>query len=260
MLDAGQLETFERDGYVALGLVVDPQERSELLAAERRLRPVDGYGTSPGLIVMDQLAHVSAAVRRFCCDGAHLDAVVQILGPNVALTHNQFVVKLPGAGASASEIPLHQDDGYGLLDPPHDVTVWVALTDATSDNGCLVLAPGSHHGGLIDHHVSARNPAFREAEADATVELELEAGHAVAFSGLLLHGSGDNTTDHERVGLFARYCVPTARMVTEGGKPVLDDGHSWMVRGEAPVSTWRSVNAKFDDEGRRQGGNHERTG
>jgi hypothetical protein len=49
-------------------------------------------------------------------------------------------------------------------------------------------------------------------------------------------------------------------MMTEGGKPVLDDGHSWMVRGEAPTSTWRSVNTKYDDEGRRRGGNDERTG
>jgi hypothetical protein len=260
MLDPSQLDAYRRDGYVELGRVVDREQCSELLAAERRLRPSDGYGSSPGLIVMDQLAHISAPVRRFCCDGDHLDAVVQILGPDVALTHNQFVVKLPGGAVSASEIPLHQDDGYGLLDPPHDVTVWVALTDATSANGCLVLVPGSHHAGLADHRVSARNPAFREVEADATVELELAAGHAVAFSGLLLHGSGDNTTDRERVGLFARYCAPTARMMTEGGKPVLDDGHSWMVRGEAPVSTWRSANTKYGDQGRRQGGNDEWTG
>ena len=91
------------------------------------------------------------------------------------------------------------------------------------------------------------------------VALELPAGHGVAFSGLLLHGSGDNTSDRERVAIFARYCVPTARMMTEGGKPVLDDGHSWMVRGEAPVSTWRSVNTKYDEEGRRKGGNDERS-
>jgi ectoine hydroxylase-related dioxygenase (phytanoyl-CoA dioxygenase family) len=259
MLDSTQLESFERDGYVVLGTVLDSDERAELIAAERRLRPSDGYGTSPGLIVMDQLAHVSSAVRRFCCDGRHLDAVVQLLGPDVALTHNQFVVKLPGKGIAASEIPLHQDDGYGLLDPPDDLTVWVALTDAAAVNGCLVLAPGSHHGGLVEHMIAASNPAFREARADDIMPLELAAGEAVAFSGLLLHGSGDNLSDVERVGLFARYCTPTARMMTEAGKPVLDDGNSWMVRGEAPLSTWRSANTKYADESRRAGGNDERS-
>jgi len=249
MLDGDQLDAYRTDGYVVLGPVLDAHEREKLIMAERQLRPADGYGSSSGLIVMDQLAHVSAAVRRFCCEGRHLEAVVQILGPDVALTHNQFVVKLPGMGATASEIPLHQDDGYGLLDPPHDVTVWVALTDATTANGCLVLVPGSHRAGLVEHVISARNPAFREASADGSVELELAAGEAVAFSGLLLHGSGDNGTTAERVGLFARYCLPTARMMAEGGRAVLDDGSSWMVRGEAPLSTWRSANSRYNDQG-----------
>jgi hypothetical protein len=39
MLDSTQLESFERDGYVVLGTVLDSDERAELIAAERRLRP-----------------------------------------------------------------------------------------------------------------------------------------------------------------------------------------------------------------------------
>lgn len=245
MLGQTQIDRYHDEGYVVLGEILDEHERGNLIAAERRLRPADGYGSSAALIVMDQLAHVCAPVRQFCCGGRHLDAVEQLLGPDVVLTHNQFVVKLPSADERASEIPLHQDDGYGLLDPPLDVTVWVALADTTTDNGCLVVAPGSHRHGLVSHRVSTENPAFREAPATTTVALELAAGEAVAFSGLLLHGSGDNHTSSERPALFARYCVPTARMMTEGGRPVLDDGHSWMVRGEAPLSTWRSANSKY---------------
>lgn len=242
-----RIRAFARDGFVVLGPVLAPSECEQLIAEERRLRPDDGYGRSSGLVVMDQLEHVSPLVRRFCCDGAHLDAVAQLLGPDIALTHNQFVTKLPQSGASASAIPLHQDDGYGTLDPPDDITVWVALTDTTRDNGCLVVAPGSHVDGIVEHRVAAHNPAFREASSVDVVPLELAAGEAVAFSGLLLHGSGDNTTAEERVALFARYCRPDVVMVTEAGKPVLDDGHSWMVRGAAPLSTWRSANAKFTD-------------
>lgn len=246
-LDDAGVQAFTDAGYVVLGRVLDPEECEQLIAEERRLRPGGGYGRSTGLVVMDQLEHVSPRVRRFCCDGAHLDAVERLLGPDVALTHNQFVTKLPRSGADASAIPLHQDDGYGTLDPPDDVTVWVALTDTTRENGCLVVAPGSHRGGIVEHRASAHNPAFREAGAVDVVPLELAAGEAVVFSGLLLHGSGDNTTDDERVALFARYCRPDVIMVTEAGKPVLQDGHSWMVRGAAPLSVWRSANAKFTD-------------
>lgn len=244
-LDTEQLADYHRNGFVVLGRVLGDHDRLALLDAERRLRSDDGYGASPGLVVMDQLAHVSADVRRFCVDGDHLDAVEQILGPDVALTHNQFVTKLPGAAPRGSEIPLHQDDGYGTLDPPDDLTVWVALTDTNSDNGCLVVAPRSHLDGLVEHQVSAHNPAFREAAGADLVPLELAAGEAVAFSGLLLHGSGDNTTDDERVALFARYCRPDVVMLTGTRRPVLEDGHSWMVRGEAPLSTWHSANEIF---------------
>ena len=246
-LASDQLAHWERDGYVLIGEILSPTECAELVAEEQRLRPPGGYGTSPGLVVIDQLSHVSTLVREFCCRGRHLDVVEQLLGEAVTLTHNQFVTKLSAPGDHASEIPLHQDDGYGTLDPPEDVTVWVALTDTTTDNGCLVVAPGSHRDGFVEHRVASHNAAFREATATATEPLELPAGHAVAFSGLLLHGSGDNRTDAERVALFARYCRPHLVMVTEGGRPVLDDGHSWMVRGEAPMSTWRSANTKFTE-------------
>jgi ectoine hydroxylase-related dioxygenase (phytanoyl-CoA dioxygenase family) len=247
MIDIGeaQIEAYRRDGFVVLGAVVDADERAELIAEEGRLRTPERYGTSAGLVVMDQLEHVSAAVRRFCCAGAHLDAVEILLGPDVALTHNQFIVKLPGAAGGTSDIPLHQDNGYGTLDPPDDITVWVALTDTTLANGCLHVAPGSHLAGLVDHQPLAANPALRQAATVETVALELAAGEAVAFSGMLLHGSGENTTGDERVALFARYCAPWVKMVTEGGRPVLDDGHSWMVRGQAPTEVWQGANDKF---------------
>lgn len=246
-LSSSALASWDANGYVVLGEILTPAECEALVLEEQRLRPPGGYGASPGLVVMDQLCHVSSLVRDFCMTGAHLDAVEQLLGDSFALTHNQFVTKCPAAGDHASEIPLHQDDGYGTLDPPDDVTVWVALTDTTPANGCLVVAPGSHRDGLVEHRVAAHNPAFREAAGLSVEPLELPRGHAVAFSGLLLHGSGDNRTDSERVALFARYCRPDVAMVTEGGRPVLDDGHSWMVRGNAPPSTWRSANAKFTD-------------
>jgi ectoine hydroxylase-related dioxygenase (phytanoyl-CoA dioxygenase family) len=236
MIDIGpaEIERYRTEGYLPLGNVLDDEERDALLAAERRFRDDKPFGTSAGLIVTEQVEHRSSAVRRFCCAGRHLDAVEILLGPDFALTHNQFIVKLPGAANASSDIPLHQDNGYGRLEPPDDITVWVALTDTTTENGCLVVAPRSHLGGLVEHQVAVANPSLRQAAAVDTVPLELAAGDAVAFSGMLLHGSGENRTTAERAALFARYCVPHARMMIEGGKPVLDDGHSWMVRGEAP--------------------------
>lgn len=247
-LDDEALAAYERDGFVVLGAILDEDEVAELLDVERRFRPSRPFaptGQESKLLVRDQLAHHSDAVRRFVTSGPHVEALTQVLGPDVAFTHTQFIAKLPDGDEVDSFIPLHQDDGYGTLDPPLDATVWTALTDTDETNGCLVVIPGSHRQGLLDHRAAEHNPALRGVVADGAVALPLPAGHAVLFSGLTLHGSGPNRSGAVRVGMHARYCHPGVRMVTHGGKPVLDDAHSWMVAGEAPTDGWASANAIF---------------
>jgi ectoine hydroxylase-related dioxygenase (phytanoyl-CoA dioxygenase family) len=67
----------------------------------------------------------------------------------------------------------------------------------------------------------------------AAVPIALRAGEAVAFTGLAVHGSGPNRSERPRTGFYVRYCEPGVRMLSEGGKPVLEDAHSWMVAGAA---------------------------
>ncbi len=231
-----EIAGYAEQGYLRLGSVLAPDETAALRAEEERFRPPVAYG-GPGnqtLFVNVQLCHRSEPVRRFCTAGRHLTAVVRLLGPNVCLTHQQFVTKLPERDASSSEISFHQDNGYGRLEPPLDLTVWVALVDTDERNGCLWVVPGSHRLGLVEHGRAAVNPVLREAAAqERAVALPLRAGEAVAFSGLTLHRSGPNLSDAARPGLFVRYCDPQVRMASEGGRPVLEDPHSWMVAGEA---------------------------
>ena len=240
-LDGDELERYRTDGYVALGAILDGDRCAELLEVERRHRPAAGGADAddPGLLVREQLCAQSAALRSFCIDGPHVPLLAQVLGPDVAFTHTQFITKLPDTRptdddrTSPTWVPMHQDDGYGRLEPPLDVTVWTALTDTDEDNGCLVIVPGSHRDGLVEHAPAASNPFLREAEAGDAVPLPLRAGEAVLFTGLTLHGSGPNRSAAPRVGMHARYCHPAVRMVTHRDKPVLADRHSWMVLGEA---------------------------
>ena len=235
-LDDSALRRYRDEGYVRLGPIVSEAERDALLAEEARFRPRLGYGTRENrtLLVSMQLCHRSEAVRRTCTAGRHVPLVVQLLGPNVCLTHTQFLTKLPDGAETRSDIPWHQDNGYGRLEPMTDVTVWLALTDADERNGGLWIVPGSHRRGLLEHGAAGVNPLLRESavEGDA-VAVPLRAGEAVAFSGLTVHGSGPNRTDRPRTGFYARYCEPGVRMMSESGRPVLEDPHSWMVAGEA---------------------------
>jgi len=236
VLDAAGIAQYREEGWVALGRVLQPAEVETLRREEERFRLPVAYGgdRNQTLFVNIQLCHRSEPIRRFCVGGAHLGDVIRILGPDVCLTHQQFITKLPDTGEQQSDIPLHQDNGYGRLDPMTDVTVWVALVDTDQGNGGLVIEPRSHLRGLLEHDQAGVNPLLREAEAgSALVPVKLAAGEAVAFSGLTLHGSGPNRSDAPRPALFVRYCEPGTRMLSEGGRPVLEDPHSWMVAGEA---------------------------
>jgi ectoine hydroxylase-related dioxygenase (phytanoyl-CoA dioxygenase family) len=235
-LSTDAVTRYREHGWLSLGRVIDDAELAALRAEEERFRLRFAYGgpANQTLFVNVQLCQRSAPLRRFCTAGAHLPAVVQLLGPNVCFTHQQFVTKLPDRGEQRSDIPFHQDDGYGPLDPPLDLTLWVALTDTDERNGCLWIVPGSHRAGLLPHEKAGVNPVLREAAvAEGAVAVPMRAGEGVAFTGLTLHGSGPNHSDTARPSLFVRYCDPHVKMVSEGGRSVLDDPHSWMVAGEA---------------------------
>lgn len=237
-LSEAQVAHYREHGYVPLGRVLDPDEVAVLRAEEERFRLPIAYGGAGNqtLFVNIQLCHRSEPIRRFCTGGAHLAAVQRLLGPDVCLTHQQFVTKMPDGEAQRSDIPLHQDQGYGRIEPATDVTVWVALVDTDERNGGLSFVPGSHRLGLLPHDRAGVNPLLRETRAPAPpVAVPLRAGEAVAFSGLTLHGSGPNHGEAPRPGFYVRYCEPTAVLVDpERERPVLEDPHSWMVAGQAP--------------------------
>ena len=158
-----QLEQYRTDGYVVLGRILSDDDLADLLAEEQRFRPVEGFGASTNtkLLVAMQLCDRSEPIRRISTQGGHLAMVAQLLGPNVCLTHNQMLTKLPDDEGVHSDIPYHQDSGYGQLEPlDEDVTVWVAVSDTTLSNGCLHIVPGSHLGGLVAHGAAAPNPGL----------------------------------------------------------------------------------------------------
>jgi len=215
---------YARDGFVLVEGLVEGTDVAALRAEAMRF---DG---GRGLGVHLQLVHRSAIVREFVTRGPPVAYATALIGPDVCFTHQQFVVKNPSTRPERTDVPWHQDNGYGRLEPPHDLTVWIALDDCTLDNGCLWVLPGSHTGGLRPHDDVG---ALRAVDVDERgVPVPMRAGDALLFGSLLLHRSLPNTTDLTRVGLYLRYCDPTVVMVNEGNKPVLDDAFSWMVAGE----------------------------
>jgi phytanoyl-CoA hydroxylase len=226
-----EIERFDEEGFVRIGRILDDGEIAALVREEDRLR---ARGTREALTVVTQTMHRSAIVRNIALAGRQISALRQLMGEDICLTHQQFVTKGGGARADELDVPWHQDNGYGTLEPMTDVTVWTPLVDTDLETGCLWVQPGSHRGGLLEHRTDGRT-GLRALEVDAPgVAVPLEAGEAIAFSGLLVHCSRAHRGVTARTGFYLRYCEPHARMLTQGGKPVLEDGYSWMVSGCAP--------------------------
>jgi ectoine hydroxylase-related dioxygenase (phytanoyl-CoA dioxygenase family) len=222
--------SLDRAAHIANGYTVVRQLIDADTCARLRAEAFRFAARRDGLAVDTQLIHRSALLREFVTRGPQVALAVELLGPNVCFTHQQYIVKHPDERLR-TDIPWHQDNGYGRLEPPRDLTVWIALDDCTTENGCLWVLPGSERRGLLPHH---EMKGLRGMVIDEPgVALPMRAGDAALFGSLLLHRSLPNRTETARVALYLRYCDPHVVMVSNGNRPVLDDAYSWMVAGEA---------------------------
>ena len=131
-----------------------------------------------------------------------IDLCADLIGPDVNLYWDQGVYKQP---EKPRRFPWHQDNGYTFIEPQQYLTVWLALTDATVDNGCPWVVPGLHrHGTLLHRYV---DPLGWEclSEPEDAVAAPVRAGGAVVFSSLTPHLTGPNTTDEARKAYILQY-------------------------------------------------------
>jgi phytanoyl-CoA hydroxylase len=104
----------------------------------------------------------------------------------------------------AGEVVPHQDSTFLYTDPPTCVGAWFALEDATLQNGCLWIQPGSHTRGvarrmkLTAERVIAFEGQLPEFDMSSFVPLEVAAGALVLLHGAVWHMSHENTSPRSR--------------------------------------------------------------
>ena len=151
------------------------------------------------------------------------------LGTPGMLFNEQFVVKGAGKGASFA---WHQDGAYVGFDHAPYLTVWIALDDATEDNGCVYLLERDLDAkpDLDPHEWQADSNELNGYDgAETGIPMVCQAGTVVAFSSLTLHCSGANTTDRPRRAYVCQYSLEPIRDPKTGelkrfAKPVADSG------------------------------------
>jgi ectoine hydroxylase-related dioxygenase (phytanoyl-CoA dioxygenase family) len=202
---------FDEHGFVVLDDVADVAEITDELdrheeQTEAFLRTRDDerftIAEAGAITFTPHLVARSSIARAFATRDVFVDLCADLLGPDADMYWDQAVYKKP---EKPRRFPWHQDNGYTYIEPQQYLTIWVALTDATVDNGCPWVAPGVHKLGTLAHRYV--EPLGYECfdEPPDKVAAPVRAGGAVVFSSLTPHLTGPNVTDETRKAYILQY-------------------------------------------------------
>lgn len=230
-LTADQVEQFNKDGYVpGLQVYTDNEIGAIRNYFDDLLDRVIAEGGNSYSISSAHLSY--GPVWDILTNPKIVDYVADCIGENVVGWGSHFFCKMPGDGKG---VAWHQDASYWPLSPTKAVTVWLAIDDADTGNGCMKFIAGSHHNGHLtyrpsgSHEDNVLNQTIDNPEqyGHGVVINEVKAGSCSIHSDLLLHGSDPNNSDRRRCALTLRYAASDVQAhLGWGEKGVLVRGQS----------------------------------
>lgn len=220
VLSAEQVEAFQMDGYVIVRHFFSKEEIDKLYGVaiadhemqKNALNVTDKSGKETKLSLWftpgdDVFGLLSRSERMVYGAAQLLDSAAP-----VCHFHSKLMQKEPRVGGAWE---WHQDYGYWyknqFMFPDQMVSVMVALTEATKENGCLQVIKGSHKLGRVNHGFSGE-----QVGADAVfvenalsfmdqVWVTLQPGDALFFHSNILHRSEANLSEHPRWSIICCY-------------------------------------------------------
>lgn len=224
-LSAEQMAQFHTLGYVIVKSLVRPETiaafRDEVLEVVRARNLDKAY-------LGQSWEYLAGGLVDRWIHGGNLKALVESLLEGPAGLYMPFTaVKGPQQG----RFTFHQDNQYTPCRGPArhiGLNVWTALVPMSVANGCLQVVPESHLAGTRASTASTDCPGHKMVTEEPTswVDCVMEAGDAVIFDRLNVHGSGENRTDSPRVA----YAVQWHRNDTEA----FSDG-TWELLSRRPI-------------------------
>jgi phytanoyl-CoA hydroxylase len=169
----------------------------------------------------DTPIHLGREVFQLLRNSRLLDAVEAFIGPEIYSVPVQHMrIKSPEAQISkktaahtktlTGKTYWHQD--LAVITEDADETnmlgVWLPLNKATEENGCLVVVPGSHKSGLVEHYDTADCQGIPDELIPPTQRaLPTNPGDLVFLHPLIMHSSLPNYSDGGRWSFDLRYCT-----------------------------------------------------
>jgi len=227
-LDQGLRASWQRDGFFRVPGFAPPDVTQRMLGrAVEIARACGGPGAWRGFLVTPESnlgghpdlpekgvskifrLHRDESFRDFLDDPALATLLEGLLGPDLDCFLSQFIFKHPGAWGQ----PWHQDAFYFPFDRGPQVGVWLAITEARRDNGCLWVLPGSHREPLHEHRPDARPNAnygyveIVDHDMEGAVPVPMCPGDLLVFHSHLMHRSFDNEARDLRAALVYHFAV-----------------------------------------------------
>lgn len=211
-LSAFDVKRYDETGVLFPIQVLDDSEQRHFRSAVDEFEALLGPGADRTLFGE---CHFSFGwAYDLCTHSKILDAVEQVIGPDILVHSSTLFSKPPGK----SFISWHQDSPYWHLSEPRLVSAWVALGDSTIENGCMRVQPGTHFT-LLDHvevrhgdnMLGTGNTVRTGLDESLAADVVLKAGEMSLHHANLLHGSNPNRSGSNRVGYAIRYVAPEVR-------------------------------------------------
>lgn len=253
-----QVGRYVEDGFLVVPELLGPHEidalaRDAVAVARGRypcptLQPLAASLTDSQvlerLLCIHQPHYVSPVMRGFVTHAGIARVLERITAAHLApgwwdggvkCMQSMLFIKPPGLPGQA----WHQDENYIPTRDRSLVGAWIAIDDATVENGCLFVLPGSHRDGFLhptrEHGRPDEFDFAQEAHGfddSAEVAVEVRAGSVVFFNGYLLHRSRKNRSSGYRRALVSHYMSMNSLLPWAGAEDDVKAGRVAVARAD----------------------------
>lgn len=217
-----QVAFFEREGYLIIPDLLTAEEVTyyrdlyedfleNRIDASRYRSDLGSHAETNGTAKKERITQImvpSRVLPELLSQPLHQKALVlakQLMGSDMDLDFDMLIDKAP---FSNTPTPWHQDCAYWLAMPDTRATsCWVALDEATRDNGCMWYVPGSHKLPVRTHMPAGKGGGALECVADEAegIAIGIPPGAGIFHHGHTLHYSRGNSTDRRRRAFITNY-------------------------------------------------------
>jgi hypothetical protein len=196
-------------GNVLMRMLESGEGRSEGRNLDLVARDGGGHTTLPSVL---QPSLYATELRKLSYRKTALSVAKQLLGRQAAFAGDHTILKPSYKGAPT---PWHQDEAFREPGFEYDeISIWIALTDSTIENGAMAYIPGSHLLGLLPHRLNGGSKEANTIECYAGFDPRtaavrpIPAGAMIIHHGRTVHGSSGNQTNTPRLAYILQYSTP----------------------------------------------------